>query len=284
MRTLNVARGFALAAALAGSASAVLLAADKDDRARDKLQFQIMRIYREMIDDSVYGIYRNESGCREWLEASLRLKADEIKRDFGLSDRQKEKLELAGKGDIDRFLRRVELLKETWPPGQIPQVLFNFNVVAPEWWPLSQALEQGLFESGSLFHKVLSTALRPDQVVRYGQIDSERRMYRYKAHLELVVMQLDSFLSLSDDQRGRLMQLVLEKTRPLRCSDGVASRVVLAQMSNLSEGTLKPLFDSRQWRQLQPKLATARGDMLKLKQLGIAFGDESKAGEKAPLP
>jgi hypothetical protein len=273
-------RELSLAVALAGSAIPAIFAAGKDDAARERAKRRPMNDTAATIDSYVYG--GDESRRRELLEESLQLKINEIGKTFGLSDRDKEKLELAGKGDVGRFIRRVDQLKDKWPPDRAPEA--QHNALARETWPLANALGQGLFEHDSLFFKALAATLRSDQLARYEQIGHERRRYRYQAHLELVLMQLNSFLGLSNDQRNRLANLIADKTHPIRCPDGLECRVVLAQMSRLPAENLRPLFDASQWRQLQTKLDEARRDSMWLKQWGIVFDSESKPQGKPPQP
>jgi hypothetical protein len=282
LRVTRRVRDLACAAGLFGCACLMRLGAGDDDHAPTKARAQahvrLMSVSPKLVDSYIYAEHQTETGCREWLDACLRLKVNEIGKLFGLSQTQKDKLELAGKGDIDRFVRRVDELKGKWQPRRVPQA--QFNAMARETWPLQQLLGHGLFESGSLFQKTLLTTLRPDQAAHYEQNDRERREYRNEAYVELVVIQLDAILGLSDDQRQRLLQLLLDKTRALRGSDQFGPRVVLAQMSRLPDDTFLSLFDPGQWRQLKLKLATARSTVATFKQLGLVFDDDLKTGDK----
>lgn len=225
----------------------------------------------QLADSYIYDGFRNESACREWLNAFVTLKGDELRRDLGLSDRQRERLELAGLGDIEQFVRRVEAARPRQPMVSQTQI--------SALWQLNTQLQQGLFESGSLFQKALLTTLSPEQRASYEHSDRERRSYRNQAYNDLIVMQLDAILGLSDDQRLRLSQLLFDKTRTLRESNQFRPRVALAQLSRLPDDTLTPLFDSAQWSQLQRKLSHTRHDLPALERMGIVF-DREQAGAK----
>ena len=237
-----------------------------------------MSVSPKLVDSYIYAEHQTETGCREWLDACLRLKVNEIGKLFGLSQTQKDKLELAGKGDIDRFVRRVDELKGKWQPRRVPQA--QFNAMARETWPLQQLLGHGLFESGSLFQKTLLTTLRPDQAAHYEQNDRERREYRNEAYVELVVIQLDAILGLSDDQRQRLLQLLLDRDSRVARFRSVRTSRRAGGMSRLPDDTFLSLFDPGQWRQLKLKLATARSTVATFKQLGLVFDDDLKTGDK----
>jgi hypothetical protein len=274
--------GLALVATLATSAGGLVFAAGpaspKKPRIARAPQF---RIYPGSVDQYVFGA--PEGGLRflpEWQAAALRRRVDDVGKLLDLSDSQKRKLELAGKGDIDRFVAQVDRLKRKWPPGEVTQA--QFNQMAQECGPLCESLAQGLFQNGSLFEKTLLATLRPDQIERYEQVERERLIYSHRAAVGFAVMQLDGILGLSDDQRRQLTELILNKTRPLRCSD--RRRITLSQISLLPDESLKPLFDADQWRQLSRKLATVRQEVPALRRTGIVFDNESNTRKEPPAP
>jgi hypothetical protein len=275
--------GLAIAVAWLGCACAGLLRADDDDdlvEIRPEVQRQMLqgkiRISARNIDAWIYG---NQASGRERLDASLVRKIAELARGCGLSDDQKQKLSLAGKGDIQRFVSRVNDLKAKWESEGIPRD--QFNAMYQETRPLHAALQQGLFESGSLYEKTLITTLKPAQVARYRQTVRERRAYRYRARVELVVAQLDAILGLRDAQRTQLVQLLLDKTRAPRTFGQFDRFVVLTQMDRLPDETLKPLFEPGQWRVLQRELATARRMLPVLKQNGVIFDEGEEPTDEA---
>jgi hypothetical protein len=206
-------------------------------------------------------------GGREWLDDSLELKIEEIANACALSEVQLQKLKLAGQGDIRAFGRRVEGLKAKLEAGPIPrkEVAEVFRDAAQ----LREAIQQGLFESGSLVHKTLPMTLRPDQRANYEELDRERRTYQHRARVEMFVAQLDSVAGLSDVQRRRLARFILENTSRPHCSSQLEYSVVLVQLSRLSDDMLKPLFDSRQWRLLERELAKAKKLVAVLSQYGV---------------
>src|SRR6516225_3632447 len=62
----------------------------------------------EMFDQWVFQQDRNVAGARRRLESQLTLRIDEVDRASQLTDAQKKKLQLAGKGDMKRFFARYE--------------------------------------------------------------------------------------------------------------------------------------------------------------------------------
>jgi len=227
------------------------------------------------IDAWVYG---NESRGREWLEASLRQKVDELARTCELSEVQKQKLNLAGEGDITRFESRLDELKAKCQEGALPRD--QWNDIIQKTQPLRAELQRGLFGSGSLYWKTFSTVLRPEQAERWAQADRERRAYRYRARVELCVAQLDAVVGLRDEQRQRLVQLILDKTHPPRNFGQNDRFLVLVQMSRIPEEALKSVLDPIQWREVRRRLTNARQMKQLLKQNGVVFEEDLDLGKE----
>jgi hypothetical protein len=267
------------AALLDGVSKAPLRGQDDDDdlvevRGEQKAPIVFRNVGRIAISERNIDswIYGNEARGRDWLEASLKQKVNEMGKACRLSDTQMLKLNLAGEGDIQRFETRVAELKAKCQTGEIHAN--EWNGIFQKTQPLRLELQRGLFGGGSLFHKTLFTVLGPEQTARYEQIDRERRTYRYRARVELCIAQLDAIVGLRDEQRRRLMQLMLEKTRPPKSFGQFDRFIVLVQMSRLPEETLKSVFDPGQWREVKRRLTQAKSLMPALKQNGVVFDDE----------
>jgi hypothetical protein len=277
----------ALVMALFGAAGAGPLCADDDDdlaevrpeptRGQLGALNQRFQIGESHIDRWVYG--NNSVGGNSSLAAALKQKINGIGKVCGLSEFQRAKLNLAGESDIQRFVTRVEDLKSKCQTGVVTQEQFNALVQSAQ--PLRIALQQGLFENGSLFHKTLLSNLRPEQAARCEQVDRERRTYRYRARVELTVAQLDAILGLSDEQRVRLVQLILDKTRLPRHFGQFDRVLVLVQLARLPEETLATVIEPAQWPQLRKELANARRMIPTLKRNGVVVDEGPDSTDEA---
>ncbi len=175
--------GFAAALVAIAGTGAARADGDDDDLVEIKPQPRQMvfravaqiQISDRNIDAWVYG---NQSRGPEWIEASLKQRVDEIVRICRLTDVQKEKLTLAGKGDIQHFESRVDELRARCKSGKIQADQYNQLYQSSQ--PLRAALQQGLFDGGSLFHKTLLTTLRPEQTALCERTDRDRRTFRYR--------------------------------------------------------------------------------------------------------
>jgi hypothetical protein len=116
----------------------------------------------------IYGS-RGESaaGVRLWLDALLLQKVDTVDRFSRLTEVQRQKLRLAGRGDIKRFFDSVE--------EQRRQILMidehaldrkRVDEIAQATRQLRHVLDLGPFEDGSLFDKTVHRTLTPRQAGR----------------------------------------------------------------------------------------------------------------------
>jgi len=210
---------------------------------------------------------------RDQMERTLRsllaLHVESVARACELSGAQREKLQLAGEGDLKRLFRTIEKLREKHRDvGQDQQ---KVNAFVQEMSPLQMKLQTGVYDDSSLFRKVLRQTLNHEQSAQYEQQERERRKFRYEAKIELVLSTLQNNISLRADQRQRLVKLLLDETEPPK-KFGVGQYdyyIVLCQAGRLPEAKLKPIFDDAQWRSFQRLLTRYRGMETFLQQQGF---------------
>jgi hypothetical protein len=134
-----------------------------------------IRINRSMLMQSIFG--RPSLTVRDHLERSLRQKIEFADCICGLTAAQKEKLELAGRGDIVRLLRRVDDLLQTPQsvsveenePPQHGLVQWGRKFVA-EVQPLRHLFASGIFIDESLFGRTRDRTLTAEQRARYSSV------------------------------------------------------------------------------------------------------------------
>jgi hypothetical protein len=131
------------------------------------------------LDQLVFGNGQNAADGRRRLDALLNQKIKAVEKFCRLTDAQKQKLQLAGRGDIKRFTDRMEALR---PAFQQVHVVVNEDdarevstwagTLAWDAKTLRTTLRLGLFEEGSLFAKTLSTSVATDQLAAYDAAKS----------------------------------------------------------------------------------------------------------------
>jgi hypothetical protein len=197
-------------------------------------------------------------GAHARWEARLSAEIDRIEQVCRLTEDQKRKLQLAGRGDIKRSFDRVEDARRRLriarkDPKQSEAIQAEVNA-------LSGRFEEGLFRDGSMFAKTLAKVLNADQTTAYRVERRARRRFRHRARVDLVIEVFDAVAGCTDAQRERLAKLLQERTRlPIKSDDDFT--VLLAQAAGLPDTELRPIFQESQWRavsrllkQLEPQL------------------------------
>ncbi len=201
------------------------------------------------------------------LDSLLTLQVESVERACELSDAQKKKLQLAGRGDVKRFFGGVEEMKKKF--REVRRDQHRINQIWQDLQPLRTRFNSGIFDETSLFHKVLKRTLDSNQSVQYEQRERERRKFRYEAKVELAVAMLETGVPLRDVQRQKLVKLLLDDAEPPTKFGEYDYYVVLYHAAKIPEETLKPIFDEAQWRALTQLFVTAKGMEAQLKRNGF---------------
>lgn len=199
-------------------------------------------------DQWIYGNGRNAESLRSKLETLLNLQVDDAQRTCKLSDTQKRKLLLAGRGDIKRIFDKIEDKRDEFHQTRFDRE--NLGSFLRDIQPLRMTANDDPFQDDSLFAKTFATILTADQAAAHTAALQEKQRFRHEACVDLVVRTVDRALALSADQRRRFVKLLVDETRPPRKSSHYDYHVVMLQASKLPEEKLRPLFAEAQWRAL----------------------------------
>jgi hypothetical protein len=225
-----------------------------------------------------FGMQRTDAHAR--LESRLTLEIERIERSCRLTGEQKKKLQVTGRGDLKRFLDRVDEVRRKRRDVGGNQA--QRNVIDVELQSLQTQLTEELPLHGSMFAKTLTRTLSDDQMAAYREGLRESRRFRLRAQVDLVVEVFDMAAGCSDEQRQRLTKLLLEETRLPSKSDE-EFQVVLAQAVRLPEIKLRTIFDDSQWRPLSRLIKPLEAD-LKNQLDRAVFDPDDKAGAIAARP
>jgi hypothetical protein len=228
---------------------------------------QVMMINDAQFDMWVFGGPRNSGAGRNKLDALLDLSVDEVSRECSLSDIQRQKLLLAGRGDIKRFFEKVEEKRKKFDKLKTDQN--KIGELYQELVPLQAALHAGLFGDGSLYSKTLKRVLGEHEDARYEEVVREKNRFRYRAKVGLAVAQLDQTLGLSDKQRRDLVELILQECQPPSRYGQYDYYLILYQAGKIHRDKLKPLFKDKQWAFFVRQLDQMRGMEQFLRNQGL---------------
>jgi hypothetical protein len=188
-------------------------------------------------------------------EQALQLQIDFVAAAAGdLSDEQRFKLELAGRGDVERFLDRFETLKRGWPAGAV--TLDRYTELQREAIPLRTRFQAGLHGRGSLFRKVIPSVLDAGQLAEYRRVLAERNRRHYEALVRAAVAVIDQKIPLTAEQRRRLTDVTISRTEPPESVGGgsYGYYFVLSRMAEIPESEIKPVFSDVEWKALRTLL------------------------------
>ncbi len=132
-----------------------------------------MRLSEESFDNAVFQQY-GRARARQRFDVQLNFRIAAIDGICRLTETQKDKLRLAGRGDIARFFDRFESVKQTFQSREHgPQILVEFQQAVR---PL-QAAVNDLFQEDSLLYKTLPNTLTAEQRAAYEAMVHERRAF-----------------------------------------------------------------------------------------------------------
>ena len=217
---------------------------------------------RFVLDDStfnqwVFGNQNRSSSAMDQLDLLLSLHLAQVEQVCALSEAQKRKLLLAGRGDIKRFNDRVVVARLVFDRYRRDQN--KMNEIMQQTTPLAATLAAGLFNDGSVFAKATQATLTPEQLVLYRDARRAKTQAWYKAKVMLALVDLDTAVGMTSDQYHRLADLILTETKaPEKPAGQQDNMVMLLKIAKIPESQLRPIFDDAQWRSLDPTLRRAR--------------------------
>ena len=236
-------------------------------------QVQNFEMPENQFDQWVFQNFPTAVAARTKLDQMLSLQMDDVDRACQLTEAQKKKLQLAGRGDMMQFFEQVEVVRKKFLLVRKDQQ--KFNEIWQDISPLQMKFQAGLFSEDSFYHKTLRNMLKGEQLSKYSQIDGERRKFQYRAKVELVVAMLENALPLRDEQRQKVITLIVEETKPPRSFGQQQDYyIVMWNISKIPEKTIKPLFNDAEWKVLNQQFAQVRGLEQWLKQSGALAKEE----------
>ncbi len=237
----------------------------------------------ETFDQWVFG-QRTAAASRTRLLSLLTLQIEDVDRTCGLTDAQKAKLELAGKGDVKHLYDRVAEKKRRFQA--VKNDRNKIGNIFQEIQPLQSAFNSGPFDDGSIFFKTITRTLDDSQGAKYEKTLADKRLFRYRAKVDLTVAFLDNAVGFKADQRKKLAEILMAETKPPRKYGQYDYYVVMWQAAKLPEAKIKPIFDDTQWKLLSRQLTQVQGMGQFLKQNGYLdeISDEAIKAADAPKP
>jgi hypothetical protein len=226
-----------------------------------------------------------ETSPLDLVEMQLESQLTQLEKTCKLSPDQRQKLELAGRGDITRFHTevnelRTELCGKSYDQNEINNIYQRIQ-------PLALRVRTGILGEGSLFAKVKENTLDPAQFAAFNRARRERITFQYHAKLKLFVAALDSSAPMLDAEREALLALLVKSTRPPRRWGGEQYdwQYVLSQASTVTDEQLADKLDEKQLRCFRQAVQNAQGMAAMLQRQGmVPTGDDDMEPVGDPPP
>jgi hypothetical protein len=237
-------------------------------------QVVVVRDGQRMIERRVIilgddGVIVTNAQSRERLDKQLAELIVALDAGCSLSDAQKRKLTLAGRGDIKQRLEQWEELNRQFPPAKdrrADAVRFEQDQER-----VARLMSTDVFGEESLLRKTMRHVLTLEQFARSEQLQTEREF----AALIAAWDERTPGVKLTPENRHKLAWLLLTKFQPPPSRSKLAQQVLLLQLAYL-EAEATPLFDKDDQAALAELLRDARDQE--------AFLHSAKAWPVTPQP
>jgi hypothetical protein len=255
-------------------------ASRQEDLQKFRIEQQRQRLqmaYRAQFDRWLSLQFRPPGRARDLLEMRLAGRLRELEAECHLTALQVKKLQLAGRGDIKRFMDRVDHVARVMEAPE--SSVEDLRAAKLEMIDLGTLAGPRLFGDDSLLCKTLGSTLDQDQAAARERALLERNAVRHRTTIDRVVKALQDNLGMNEEQESRLAELLLRETRPPRkFGYGPDIALVLFQASRIPEARIRPIFNDAQWRVMGRWMAIyvrgASGEET-LNRNGFVFDDDT---------
>lgn len=228
----------------------------------------------EHFDQWVFSNQEKIDGAKKQLLERLVGEANSIQSTCDLSDEQKEKLLLAGRGDIQVFTQLYAATRAKFAENLKKRDQQAVQNIWQEIQPLKQKYHGLIFGEGSLFEKVLGHLLDEQQTVRLEKLRREQRKFQYQSAVMLLISQFDQVAPFTHEKREKLLSLISQHSRPPKSFTGenrshYITYYLLGQMSEIPEEELHPLFEEAAWKVVKQQIKQGKRMKRNLEKQGL---------------
>ena len=199
------------------------------------------------------------------LESSLAEEIRVLTKACSLTESQKKKLQLAGRGDIDRLVGEVAEMRRKCVgiPMNIQQYTEMRNILQV----LNNKIQLGVIHESSLFYKTLRKTLDVQQRYSYQLFVHERKVAVVKQVLSTWT-RLTNGIKLSTESQQKLLDTLVAHGRIPQTHTSYNMYIVLIETARL-ESHLIPLLSEEEWQSIQTYLQRSRASIEIMKKSGL---------------
>ena len=203
--------------------------------------------------------------ARSQMEKRLEVEISALQQRCSLTDEQKKKLRLAGRGDILNLLNRaLELRQQCTATAMTQEEYAQFSL---EIQRLRMIIGYGAVSDATLFHKTLRGLLTELQKEDYQTLQIERQ----KKMLEQTAAGFgrnNNIAQWSEASRTQFVEVMLKQAHLPKIQHPYCHIIVLLEAGRLEE-QLKPVLNDAEWQALQIQINQAQRSAPHLRDSGI---------------
>ncbi len=189
----------------------------------------------------------DEATFRRQLENRAQIRVTRIAEVVKLDSSQLEKLQLATHGDLSRFYRELDHVRQK-TKGLNPQ---NQQDMQKAWEfisPVQQRVSKGVIGEDSLTERILQSLLDDEQQTKYAEFQRQRHMAHFRAILRITISDLEKSMPLTEKQRDELIKLAVAQQLPHHAFDQQQMQAYLGyvMLARLRDHELSDLLDKQQ--------------------------------------
>ena len=236
------------------------------------------RLGERSFEDWIFADHQDQDNARKQLESEVESRIAMTDRLCQLTDEQRSKLAMAGKGDIVRLWQQIEQARSEFRKVQNgPHSIHDLAFLVQ---PIQLKMHGGLLGSESLFHKVMARTLTAEQFANYAAQEEERRRFDYRSIVKTAIRSIEQIIPLSADQREKLSE-ILQATAPPPTAGPNAVNYVLVQAADRAD-EIDKLLSERQQPMMKQIYEQARRLEPLLRQPGMIHGVLLPQGDFVP--
>ncbi len=207
----------------------------------------------------------SESDARKRWNSVLASQVQAMDRLYSLSEPQKKKLLLAGKGDIHQHFSRLAEIRSKVTAGPLQRE--QFAALMKELQPIQNVTRDNLFDDNSLFQKTLRTMLTEEQRRRFRSIELEQQRRILESVMQDWDLAADRF-KLWGEPRKKFIELLVPRLHISPSAGAYSHPIVFLEAWRIRE-QVRPLMTADEWKKFEWQVERAKDAIPILEARGL---------------
>ncbi len=231
---------------------------------------QMMRIQpnalaqRAAVDQLLFQPQGSVEALRQQMLSRVEAAVDELDRYCQLTDEQRAKLELAGRGDASRLMREIRMIREKFSGAFIQQGDAEIQQMFNRAQQLRTDSENLTALESSLFSKVRRQILNPEQVEKIRAVENQELLDQIEMHVLTAVNYVERHLPIVDEERKALATVYRSMVEHDLKGEDVTPHLLVVTLLDKPKAEIERLVSPRFAEELSKAGQTIRVKILQL--------------------